>query len=111
MRRQIRNLGPGGLASQAVSAVDAALWDLKSRLLGVPLALLLGGCRQAALVYGSGGFTSYPLEVLRDQLAGWTHEHGIGRVKMKIGLDPAKDLARVAAAREGNAADMAGRHS
>ena len=100
LRRQIRNLGPGGLASQAVSAVDAALWDLKARLLGVPLALLLGGCRQAALVYGSGGFTSYPLEVLRDQLAGWTHEHGISQVKMKIGLGPAEDLARVAVARE-----------
>lgn len=100
LRRQIRNFGPGGLASHAVSAVDAAVWDLKARLLGVPLALLLGGCRQAAPVYGSGGFTNYSLDVLRDQLGGWVREHGIGQVKMKIGLGPAEDLARVAAVRE-----------
>ena len=49
-------------------------------------------------VYGSGGFTTYSLARLREQLGGWAAE-GIGRVKMKIGADPAHDLERVRAAR------------
>ncbi len=99
MVEAIRNLGRPGIASMAVSAVDAALWDLKARLLGLPLVTLLGAVRDAAPVYGSGGFTSYSIERLKDQLGGWVAA-GIPRVKMKIGRDPAADLGRVRAARE-----------
>ena len=94
----IRNLGRPGVASMAISAVDAALWDLKARLLGLPLITLLGAVRDAAPVYGSGGFTSYSVERLREQLGGWAAS-GIPRVKMKVGRDPAADVARVRAAR------------
>ena len=83
----IRNLGRPGIASMAISAVDAALWDLKARLLDVPLVTLLGAVRDAVPVYGSGGFTSYSPEQLRDQLGGWAAA-GIPRVKMKIGRHP-----------------------
>ena len=83
----------------AISAVDVALWDLKARLLNVPLLILLGKIRDEVAVYGSGGFTSYSLKQLQDQLSRWGDE-GIRRVKMKIGRDPAADLDRVAAARE-----------
>ena len=37
----MRNLGQSGLAAMAVSAVDTALWDLKARLLDVPLVVAL----------------------------------------------------------------------
>ncbi len=67
---RVRNLGRRGIAAMAISAVDVALWDLKARLLELPLAALLGMARAATPVYGSGGFTSYSLERLRDQLAG-----------------------------------------
>ena len=99
MVRAIRNLGRPGVASMAMAAVDVALWDLKSRLVGLPLVSLLGAARDRAPVYGSGGFTSYSLEQLQSQLAGWAAD-GIPRVKMKIGADPKKDLERVRAARE-----------
>ena len=99
MVESIRNLGRPGISSMAISAVDAALWDLKAKLLGLPLATLLGAVRDAAPVYGSGGFTSYSLEQLRAQLGGWA-EQGIGRVKMKIGRDPLADPRRVAEARQ-----------
>ncbi len=95
----IRNLGRPGIASMAISAVDAALWDLKARLLDVALVTLLGAVRDSAPVYGSGGFTSYSHEQLRDQLGGWAAA-GIPRVKMKIGRHPADDLRRVRLARE-----------
>ena len=99
MRRAVRNQSRRGLAACALSAVDAALWDLKARLLGVPLAALLGAVREAIPGYGSGGFTSYPLERLREQLSGWV-EQGFRSVKMKVGRDPAADDARAAAARQ-----------
>jgi len=99
MVHAIRNLGRPGIASMAISAVDVALWDLKGRLLDVALVTLLGAVRDAAPVYGSGGFTSYSLDQLQAQLGGWV-EQGIPRVKMKIGTHPADDLGRVRAARE-----------
>ena len=103
----VRNLGRPGVASMAISAVDVAVWDLKARLLGVPLVTLLGSARSAAPVYGSGGFTSYSTEQLCAQLAGWV-DAGIPRVKMKIGRDAKADVERVAAARLaiGNAAEL-----
>jgi L-alanine-DL-glutamate epimerase-like enolase superfamily enzyme len=98
MRLACRNNGRSGLTAAAVSAVDAALWDLKGRLLGVPVAVLIGAASETVPVYGSGGFTSYTVEELQRQLAGWVEE-GISRVKMKIGRDPHADVRRVAAAR------------
>lgn len=99
MVRSIRNLGRPGVASTAVSAVDVSLWDLKAKLLRLPLAKLLGMARDGIAVYGSGGFTSYSSKQLRDQLGGWASE-GIPRVKMKIGREPAKDPQRVEEARK-----------
>src|SRR5690242_11793281 len=80
----VRNIGWRGVASCAISAVDVALWDLKARLLAVPLARLLGLAREQVPIYGSGGFTSYSLEQLRDQLSGWVERDGCRYVKMKI---------------------------
>jgi L-alanine-DL-glutamate epimerase-like enolase superfamily enzyme len=99
MMQAVRNLGRQGIAAAAISAVDIALWDLKARLLGVPLVSLIGAAHEAIPVYGSGGFVSYSVEQLQLQLAGWVAE-GIGAVKMKIGRDPAGDRERVARARE-----------
>ena len=94
-----RNLGRPGIVSMAISAVDIALWDLKARLLDLPLSILLGAVRESVPVYGSGGFTSYSEKQLQNQLAGWV-EQGITRVKMKIGRDAKADIRRVHAARE-----------
>jgi L-alanine-DL-glutamate epimerase-like enolase superfamily enzyme len=98
MTESIRNLGRPGICSMAISAVDTALWDLKARLLGLPLVRLFGQVRDAMPIYGSGGFTSYSKEELQKQLGGWVEE-GIPRVKMKVGRDPSADPERVAAAR------------
>lgn len=99
MRHAIRNLGRPGVASSAIAAVDHALWDLKARLLDVPLCILLGRQRPSVPVYGSGGFTSYSLDELCEQLSGWA-EDGFTKVKMKVGRDPRADVGRVRAARK-----------
>jgi L-alanine-DL-glutamate epimerase-like enolase superfamily enzyme len=98
MLRKVRNLGARGIAAMAISAVDTALWDLKARVLGLPLLTLLGRRRDSIAAYGSGGFTSYPIERLERQLGDWVKQ-GFGRVKMKVGSDPARDPERVVAAR------------
>jgi len=104
MVRVVRNIGWPGVAACAISAVDIALWDLKARLLDLPLAILLGPARTRVAVYGSGGFTSYSNEKLGDQLSGWVQE-GCAFVKMKVGREPDKDASRAEAARKaiGNA--------
>ena len=58
--RAVRNLGRPGIASMAISAVDAALWDLKAQA-ARPAARRRCSARRATRVpvYGSGGFTSY----------------------------------------------------
>ncbi len=99
MVRKIRNLGRPGICSMAIAAVDNSLWDLKARLLDLSLVKLLGAVRDGIPAYGSGGFTSYTVEQLCNQLAGWV-EQGIQSVKMKIGTHPEHDLDRVHAARK-----------
>ncbi|GAA2212276.1 enolase C-terminal domain-like protein [Nonomuraea monospora] len=103
LTRQVRNAGRPGVAGYAVSAVDVALWDLKARLIGVPLTRLWGMAREEVPLYGSGGFTTYDDAATVGQLTHWVHEQGIGRVKIKIGESygsrPDRDLHRVALAR------------
>lgn len=98
MNAAVRNFGRNGIAACAIAAMDMALWDLKARLQELPLVKLLGPARDKVQAYGSGGFTSYSEEQLCQQLTGWAEE-GLTMVKMKIGRDPEKDKARVAAAR------------
>jgi L-alanine-DL-glutamate epimerase-like enolase superfamily enzyme len=105
MVRAVRNLGAPGIASMAIAALDIALWDLKARLCDLPLVRLLGQVRKSIAVYGSGGFTSYSITELEEQLASY-RDQGIGMVKMKVGRAPADDVARVRAAREAIGLDV-----
>jgi L-alanine-DL-glutamate epimerase-like enolase superfamily enzyme len=98
--RSVRNLGRGGLAATAISALDLALFDLKAKLLGLPLASLLGRAQERVAIYGSGGFTNYSDARLRDQLVGWIEREGCRWLKMKIGSEPQRDPARVRTARQ-----------
>ncbi|HET9172363.1 MAG TPA: enolase C-terminal domain-like protein [Actinospica sp.] len=99
MVKAVRNIGRPGVAGYAISAVDIALWDLKARLLDLPLHKLLGAVRTSVPIYGSGGFTTYDENELVDQVMHWVDGQGIGRVKIKIGeswgANPERDLARI----------------
>ncbi|HEX2773796.1 MAG TPA: enolase C-terminal domain-like protein, partial [Micromonosporaceae bacterium] len=103
MQQRLRNAGRPGIAGLALSAADCAIWDLKARRHGLPLARLLGTARAEVPVYVSGAFTTYDADQQHRQLAGWVREDGIPRVKIKIGeswgREAPRDLARMAAAR------------
>ena len=90
MQLAVRNLGREGLAATAISAVDAALYDLKARILDVPLATMLGTYRDAIPIYGSGGFTTYSDDELKSQLGRWV---SVGGQRFQIGHE-FDDLAR-----------------
>lgn len=99
MGQQIRNAGRPGAGAMAVSAVDVALWDLKARLLGLPLVHVLPAHHDRVPVYGSGGFTNYAPARLVDQLTEWV-DQGIPRVKLKTSRDPEADPQRLTAVRK-----------
>jgi L-alanine-DL-glutamate epimerase-like enolase superfamily enzyme len=99
MSRAVRNSLASGLCGFAISAVDVALHDLKARLLGVSLADLLGRWHDGVAIYGSGGFTSYSLDRLQEQAAGWMAA-GAERVKIKVAREPADDPRRLRTVRE-----------
>ncbi|MEV0041682.1 mandelate racemase/muconate lactonizing enzyme family protein [Streptomyces sp. NPDC050804] len=95
------SMGRSGLTTQAIAAFDIALWDLKARRAGLPLAKLLGAHRDSVRCYNtSGGFLSMPLgQVLEN--AGLALARGIGGIKIKVGQpDGRSDLRRVEAVRE-----------
>ncbi|GAA5113833.1 enolase C-terminal domain-like protein [Haloechinothrix salitolerans] len=102
----LRNKGRSGIGGMALSAVDIAAWDLKARLLGLPLFRALPSYHDAVPVYGSGGFTNYSTERLVAQLTGWV-EDGIDSVKLKTSRDPDDDPRRLTAVRSALGGDTA----
>ncbi len=95
------SVGRSGAATQALAAIDVALWDLKAKRAGLPLAKLLGAHRDSVRCYNtSGGFLHEPVEQVKDN-ATRTLEDGIGGIKIKVGQpDWRQDLRRVEAVRD-----------
>ena len=72
--------GRSGLATQALGAFDVALYDLKARRAGLPLAKLLGAYRDSVACYNtSGGFLHTPLEQLLGAHGWCCHTHAANR--------------------------------
>jgi L-alanine-DL-glutamate epimerase-like enolase superfamily enzyme len=95
------SVGRSGVATQALAALDIALYDLKAKRAGLPLAKFLGAHRDSVRTYNtSGGFLNASIDEVKDR-ASRSIEEGIGGIKIKVGLpDTAEDLRRVAAVRE-----------
>jgi L-alanine-DL-glutamate epimerase-like enolase superfamily enzyme len=92
------SVGRSGLAVQAIAAFDNALWDMKAKRAGLPLAKLLGSHRDGVKCYNtSGGFLSTPIEEVLDNIDA-SIANGIGGIKIKVGHpDRAVDLKRMEA--------------
>ncbi|TFI41607.1 mandelate racemase/muconate lactonizing enzyme family protein [Rhodococcus sp. 1R11] len=95
------SVGRSGVATQAIAAIDIALWDLKAKRAGLPLAKLIGASRDSVQTYNtSGGFLHTPIEEVMDNAAR-SLANGIGGIKLKVGQpDWRTDISRVTAVRE-----------
>lgn len=99
----LRGVGRKGLMFCALSAVDIALWDIKGKILDMPLYRLFGGNQTKVPVYGSGGWTSYTDEELVEEMK-MIVSRGYQMVKFKVGYDggrkPLRDVERVQKVRD-----------
>ncbi|MGC5617698.1 mandelate racemase/muconate lactonizing enzyme family protein [Georgenia sp. Z1491] len=88
-----------GLASIAIGAVDMALWDLAAVERGISLADHVGKVRASVPAYSSGQFApTLPMEKVIENVHKQM-EMGLTAVKLRVGMDPEKDLSRVSALR------------
>jgi L-alanine-DL-glutamate epimerase-like enolase superfamily enzyme len=98
-------IGPEGLASWGIAAIDTALWDLLARRLNIPVSMLFGRHARQVPVYGSGGWLNYSDEQLADEVTRYV-ARGFAGVKIKIGArSEDRDIERVQAVRQAIGAD------
>ena len=90
----LRGVGRKGLMFCALSAVDIALWDLKGKILNMPLYQLMGGTETKIPVYGSGGWTSYDDDQLVDEMVGFVKNDGYNMIKFKVGVEGGRNIVR-----------------
>lgn len=91
----LRDHGQKGLPIEALSAVDIALWDLKARLLGLPVHRLMGGpVRSRVQCYATGFYRKrngdpmhYLVEEAHKRIA-----DGFTGIKLKLGLGIDEDI-------------------
>ncbi len=79
--------GPGGLLTMALAAVDTALWDIKGKALGQPVASLLGGYRRRVPTYASGALMR-PVNAERlAEIGPMLVEKGFRQMKTQMGAE------------------------
>jgi galactonate dehydratase len=72
-----------GLGVIVLNGIEAALWDLKGKLLGKPVHVLLGGSAYKRLpCYATGGPSNYPKEKLAKKI---DHYFSLGFRGLKVG--------------------------
>lgn len=109
MYRESLLQGRSGTVMRALSALDAALWDLNARTAALPLHKYLGAYELDSVpAYASGGYylDGKTPEMLGEELAGYVGK-GFKAVKMKAGrLSPREEEARLKAARQAVGPDV-----
>jgi len=90
------SVGRSGLTVQAMAPFDIALWDMKAKRAGLPLAKLIGSHHDSIQCYNtSGGFLQAPLDQVLGNIDA-ARARGIGGIKIKVGQpDIAIDMKRV----------------
>lgn len=107
----VRGVARKGVALTAISAIDIALWDLKGKILDVPLARLFGAAASVdrVPVYASGGWTSYSDDQLVDEALQMVAS-GYRMIKQKVGVAGGtswqRDVERVRLVREAIGPDV-----
>jgi D-galactarolactone cycloisomerase len=105
----LRDQGQRGLTVTALSGIDMALWDIKGKVLGQPVSVLLGGrWRESVRAYATGSFKRDGVDRVTDnaQEMAQRRAEGFHACKIKIGFGLAEDLAVIRAVREAIGSDM-----
>lgn len=109
MYRKTLDFARRGVLMASVSAIDIAIWDLKGKILGLPVATLLGGAHRSKIrPYATGlYFTNYknPYEGLVEEAKMYVKK-GFTALKMKVGLGIKKDAELVKKIREAIGPDI-----
>jgi L-alanine-DL-glutamate epimerase-like enolase superfamily enzyme len=102
LRQSIHALTPGPIASNALAAIDVALWDLLAKRAGLPLHCLLGGAKREVPVYNTDvGWLDRPIGEMVALCREAVSSGGFRGVKLKVGKpDAEEDRERVAKVRE-----------
>jgi L-alanine-DL-glutamate epimerase-like enolase superfamily enzyme len=86
-----RRIGDAGLAIQALSGLELALWDLHGKLAGQSVSQLIGQTRDRIPVYASGKFLDEPID-MHVRILGPAFDRGVEVAKVRTSLDPDADL-------------------
>ena len=98
-----------GILVSAISAIDVALWDLKGKILELPVHTLLGGKKHDRIIPYATGMYFMEGEHLGQQLAEEAKSYadlGYKAMKMKVGLTPKQDVGHVREVREAIGPDI-----
>ncbi len=105
-RNQLASHGAGAAAACALSGLDMALWDVRGKVFGVPLYRLLGGQSRPIPAYAGGiGLGYQPPEALVAEVAE-CRAAGFRAVKLRIGDEVSRDVARIRAVREAHGDEL-----
>ena len=101
---RIKDYGPRGMVTSAMSGIDIALWDIIGKACGKPIHKLIGGAQRTEVTSYATGLYFIDMDRLIEEAVEEAREYveqGFVAIKMKIGLgDPKLDIRRVAAVRE-----------
>ena len=107
----IKILGPAGINTQVLAAINIACWDIKGKALSQSVHQLLGGAQSRIRTYIAGGYYAEGkgLEELQEEVRFNVEEMHASAVKIKIG-DPrvgvVGDMRRVEACRSAIGEDV-----
>jgi len=109
MYRRTMDFARSGVLVSAISAIDVALWDLKGRILELPVHILLGGKKRDTIIPYATGMYFTDDSVMSDALSKEAVHYaqlGYKGMKMKVGLDIEADIANVKTVREAIGPDI-----
>ena len=92
--------GNTGINTCAIAAVNIAMWDAWGHCCGLPVWKMLGANQKRIPVYGSGGWISYSIEELLEEVTDYK-SRGFTAVKITVGSGSVdRDMERLTNCRE-----------
>jgi len=98
--REAEYFGNVGLHRWASGSINVAMWDALGKTVGQPVWKMFGAYRDKVPLYGSGGWLSYSIPELLEEVTGYV-KRGFRAVKIKVGSPELEnDVERLTKVRE-----------